>query len=161
MWEGVAEAGEGVECEARQILPRWASAVDRVEPGDVNNADVVAEATGWPMVAMFSHYELGPSNVQATGNNYFPIQSSRGIIISNVGDLDVRILPTRLLFPGFALNTLFYATLLWLLIPGPFTLRRFLRVRRGLCPKCAYPVGDSGVCSECGRELPRRVRVGT
>ncbi len=36
---------------------------------------------------------------------------------------------------GFAVNTLFYAALLWLLIPGPFALRRFLRVRRGLCPR--------------------------
>ena len=50
---------------------------------------------------------------------------------------------------------------LWLLIPGPFALRRFLRTRRGLCPRCAYPVGESAVCSECGRELPRGVRVGT
>ena len=60
------------------------------------------------------------------------------------------------IWPGFALNTLFYATLLWLLLPGPFALRRFLRVRRGLCPKCAYPMGESAVCTECGRALPRR-----
>ena len=55
---------------------------------------------------------------------------------------------------GFAVNTLFYAALLWLLIPGPFALRRFLRVRRGLCPRCAYPIGESSVCTECGGELP-------
>ncbi len=58
---------------------------------------------------------------------------------------------------GFAVNTLFYAALLWLLIPGPFALRRFLRVKRGLCPKCAYPMGESALCSECGRVLPKRV----
>ena len=63
-------------------------------------------------------------------------------------------IPLRPLWPGFAINTLFYATLLWLLIPGPFALRRFLRVRRGLCPKCAYPMGESGVCTECGKPLP-------
>ena len=57
---------------------------------------------------------------------------------------------------GFAINTLFYATVLWLLIYGPISLRRFLRVRRGLCPKCAYPVGDSLVCTECGQALSRR-----
>ncbi len=54
---------------------------------------------------------------------------------------------------GFAVNTLFYAALLWLLIPGPVALRRFLRVRRGLCPKCAYPMGGSSVCTECGGAL--------
>ncbi len=38
-------------------------------------------------------------------------------------------------------------------------LRRFLRVRRGLCPKCAYPMGESEVCTECGESLPSRIRV--
>ena len=59
----------------------------------------------------------------------------------------------RPLWPGLAVSTLFYAGLLWLLIPGPFALRRFLRVRRGLCPKCAYPMGESAVCTECGGAL--------
>ncbi len=57
-------------------------------------------------------------------------------------------LPLNLVWPGFAINTLFYAAILWLLIPGPFALRRFLRLRRGLCPKCAYPMGESAVCTE-------------
>ncbi len=60
----------------------------------------------------------------------------------------------RPIIPGFAVNTLFYAAILWLLIAGPFALRRFLRVRRGRCPKCAYPAGESSVCSECGKALP-------
>ncbi len=72
-----------------------------------------------------------------------------------------RPVPLLPIWPGFAVNTLFYATLLWLLIPGLFVLRRFVRVRRGLCPKCAYPMGESVVCSECGKELPNRVRQAT
>ena len=60
---------------------------------------------------------------------------------------------------GLSTNTLFYAALLWLLISGPFTLRRFVRMRRGRCPKCAYPMGDSSVCTECGCELPKRART--
>ncbi len=63
-------------------------------------------------------------------------------------------LPTEPIWPSFAINTLFYASTLWLLIPGPFVLRRFLRLRRGLCPKCAYPMGESSVCTECGGLLP-------
>ncbi len=43
--------------------------------------------------------------------------------------------------------------------PGPFVLRRFLRVRRGLCPKCAYPIGESLVCTECGGALAKRART--
>ena len=60
------------------------------------------------------------------------------------------------LWPGFAVNTLFYAAILWFLIRGPFALRRSLRLRRGLCPKCAYPMGESAVCTECGKTLPSR-----
>ena len=59
----------------------------------------------------------------------------------------------RLIWPGFALNTLLYAAVLWLLIPGPFVLRRFIRVKRGLCPACAYDLryGEHDACPECGR----------
>ncbi len=83
------------------------------------------------------------------------VPEMKGMFPNGAGDT----LPLRPLWPGFALNTLFYATFLWLMIPGPFALRRFIRVRRGLCPKCAYPMGESAVCSECGREMPRGVRT--
>ncbi len=65
------------------------------------------------------------------------------------------------LWLGFAVNTLFYSVVLWLLIPGPFALRRFIRVKRGLCPACAYPTGQSDACSECGKPLPGRMAVAT
>ncbi len=74
-----------------------------------------------------------------------------------LGGSSFRILPLRPIWSGFAANTLFYAVVLWLLICGPFALRRFIRVRRGLCPACAYPRGESDVCSECGKALPNRV----
>ncbi len=64
--------------------------------------------------------------------------------------------PLRPIWPGFAVNTIFYAAILWPLICGPVALRRFLRVRRGLCPKCAYPMGESSVCTECGGALAKR-----
>ena len=65
-----------------------------------------------------------------------------------------RRIPTQILWSGFTQNVLVFAVILGLGIPGPFALRRFLRLRRGLCPKCAYPMGDSSVCTECGRALP-------
>ena len=58
------------------------------------------------------------------------------------------------LWLGFAIHTIFYAAILWLPIYGSFVLRRFIRVKRGLCPKCAYPRGESDVCSECGMVIP-------
>jgi len=64
--------------------------------------------------------------------------------------------PTHPIWPGFAINTFFYATVLWLLFAFPFTLRRWRRIRRGLCAKCAYPVGANDVCTECGTSIVRR-----
>ncbi len=69
--------------------------------------------------------------------------------------------PCRPIWPGFAVNAIFYAAVLWLLIPGPFALRRLIRVRRGLCPACAYPLGGSAVCSECGKALPQHAKATT
>ncbi len=46
-------------------------------------------------------------------------------------------------------------------MPGPFALRRFIRRKRGLCPACGYPTGESAVCSECGKVLPKGVRAAT
>jgi hypothetical protein len=66
------------------------------------------------------------------------------------------IVPTAPIWPGFAINTVFYAGLLWMLFAAPFALRRWRRIRRGLCPKCAYPVGTSDKCTECGAAVAAR-----
>jgi hypothetical protein len=65
----------------------------------------------------------------------------------------VRVVPYQPIWPGFAINTLFYAGILWLLFAAPFALRRRRRIKRGLCPACAYPVGASDVCTECGKPV--------
>jgi hypothetical protein len=65
-------------------------------------------------------------------------------------------LPLRPIWPGFAINTIFYAAVLWVLfaIGGvPVKVRRWRRIKRGVCVRCAYPVGASDVCSECGTRV--------
>ncbi len=68
-------------------------------------------------------------------------------------------LPIEPLPIGFIINTLFYALLLWLLLFAPFAARRMLRRRRGQCEKCAYPIGVSPVCTECGAAVPRKIEA--
>ena len=85
-----------------------------------------------------------------------PIEIVHGIELESAEPLTQRMLPLAILIPGFSFNTLFYAAILWLLICGPFVLRRFIRVKRGLCPACAYPMGDSAVCTECGKAVRKR-----
>ena len=67
--------------------------------------------------------------------------------------------PLRPILPGFLINMLFWAIILWLLIPGPFVLRRLIRRKRGRCPKCGYDLrgaipGAGGGCPECGWNRP-------
>ncbi len=145
------------EPAAEEVLPSWAASA---RPSGIGPPGKVllrfVESRGWPTLAMRSEWETeGRAGVVLAS-----VQVTRGYLISSDRSKpwDVenpRVMPLRPIWPGFALNTLFYAALLWLLIPGPFALRRFLRLRRGLCPKCAYPMGESGVCTECGGALAR------
>jgi hypothetical protein len=68
-----------------------------------------------------------------------------------------RLLPLRLAWPGFAINTVFYAAVLWMLFAVPMALRKMRggrRIKRGWCPKCAYDLRgrapQGAVCPECG-----------
>ena len=120
------------------------------------------DTCGWPAVTLSCTYDLWfPSTdhrVSVKGGwRLFDedlVDPTSNALERHFAGMVPTTLPVRPIWPGFAINTIFYATLLWLVIPGPFALRRFLRVRRGLCPKCAYPMGESAVCSECGKPLP-------
>jgi hypothetical protein len=67
---------------------------------------------------------------------------------------DLKQIPFIPIWPGFAINTMFYAVILWVLFTGPFVLRRWRRIRRALCLKCGYDLRnrpiDAAVCPECG-----------
>jgi hypothetical protein len=65
--------------------------------------------------------------------------------------------PIRPVWPGFAINTIFYAAVLWVLLAFPGAVRRFVRRRRGRCTRCGYDlrgqVADDNrqiLCPECG-----------
>ena len=65
------------------------------------------------------------------------------------------LFPYRPRWFAFTLNSLFLGMVACLLMCGPFALRRYVRRLRGLCPACAYPIGTSPVCTECGETIPR------
>lgn len=70
----------------------------------------------------------------------------------------LRVLGVEPFWPGLLINIALYAATLWLLLQFPSVLRRSLRIRRRLCPACAYPVGASPVCTECGKAIPNVLR---
>ena len=72
---------------------------------------------------------------------------------------DVTPLPVRPLWPGFAINTIFYAAIPWIVFACPGVVKRIRRRRRGQCVHCGYDLrgqpaaahGQSTKCPECGR----------
>ena len=142
----------------------------------------VADARGWPMRSLYSEQiqqvvKLGPTlrglphpeplALPAKWENH-PIRNGMKTSLTpwSAGPWSPsrsfpRALPLRPIWSGFAVNTVLYAAILWLLIPGTFVLRRVIWLKRGLCSACGYPMGEAGVCSECGKALPRRVTVTT
>jgi hypothetical protein len=113
-------------------------------------------AAGWPALSMKS--EGGCSG---------PFAYRKGSFVNvgiQVGEIiqwrRQTVLPLLPLWPGFAINTIFYAAILWVVFFVPGKLRRTLRRRRGLCPACAYQIGASPVCTECGAAIERRLNYG-
>ncbi len=158
--------------------PSWAPWPPDPRPVVYDTALFVA--AGWPfgaVVASCSDYEFRWHEPRASATwvrlekqlwperrpaRVGPATWSHAVVLQKQdGPFTARVLPFGLNWPGFAINTLFYTLMLWLLIGGTFVFRWFIRLRRGLCPKCAYPIGESAVCSECGCKLPRPLRAAT
>lgn len=85
---------------------------------------------------------LGPWTRESRGSWRLPRNAADVI---GVYDLPLGVRPV-----GFAANTAVYAVVLGVLAMVPGRVRGWWRVRRGRCRACAYPVGVSPVCTECG-----------
>lgn len=55
---------------------------------------------------------------------------------------------------GLLANTAFYTLLTLGLVRSLGLIRRTNRHRKALCPHCAYPIGTSPACTECGKPIP-------
>lgn len=63
------------------------------------------------------------------------------------------LLPLQPVWPGFVVNSLFFAVIPWLAWLLWVTPMRLQRRWRGRCGRCAYPIGTSPVCTECGAQV--------
>lgn len=143
----------------RRLVPSWGSLGKPTPdfaamPDDPTGNLIVEErfllGCGWPTRSLWCEIERDMMGADGTTTRTFD-----GFIDVSLEPWEItpRVLPLGVDWPRTTFNTLFYAALLWLLTPGPFVLRRFIRRHRGRCPQCAYPVGESTVCTECGQEL--------
>ena len=140
-----------------EIVPGWAEALHHApldyDPNEAYAKRRIHDARGWPNLSLWSSYDAKPDPLQQwwRGSNVNGIRIDRSNPVSNREIGELRLLPLRPIWTGFIINTLFYGAIVWIAFAGPILLRRLLRARRGLCRKCAYPIGTSAVCTECGR----------
>ena len=159
-------AGREPDRDAEEILPAWASFArpDESSPRSTVVSRII-DARGWPTVALWSGVESvgfpGPAavigNVIDVTNGYL-LPNDRTKLYPSWANL--RILPFAPIWTNFAINTIFYGAILWLLAFGPFAVRRFIRHKRGRCIKCAYDLrgAEHEVCPECGRGVATAMR---
>jgi hypothetical protein len=138
---------------SREHGESWIFAGKSKAPSTQPGAGVYAQARGWPFRSLCWHtftVDLDKSSELSCGWALGPEPLLDGA------------LPLRPIWPGFAINTVFYAAVLWVLFAlggTPFALRKWRRIRHGLCPKCGYDLrgggSESTTCPECGAPAVR------
>jgi len=134
------------------------------QPGTVDVWLMAECRSGWPL------YGLESAGMRHRGDNIDTVlrkaawNSSRPYPINGGNEYDWLAreqLPLLPIWPGFAINTIFYAAILWMLCLGFGAVRRRRRLKRGLCVKCAYDLRgtSSGVCPECGASMQNRAHT--
>lgn len=135
---------------------------------------------GWPMSAV-SHAAYACSFQDRTWNRLTahtpPVSIRGGLQVAAIGEpwrmpsggatgivdpLDRFALPLLPLWPGFLINSIFYAFFLFALVRVPRVARRALRRRRGRCASCGYDrsgLDPDAACPECGRNRPRPLPI--
>ena len=163
-WKGRVQQFVSPTDDPNELLPGWTGLIaptQAYESGKYQFEYRSVDLRGWPMRSLWleytGHSSSGVLDVQGgLVTSALRMSPRSGKPLTRSGQSFPVALPLRPLWPGFALNTLFYAVVLWLLAGGSFALRRFWRVQQGFCPKCGYPMGESSVCTECGCGLPKR-----
>jgi hypothetical protein len=116
----------------------------------------VEVASGWPMRSMRWCYAVK----DPPGSLHFEplwcavkLSDHTGVQTGSVAK--ARAIPLSPAWQGFLVNSLAFAVML---SPVPILVRWAIRSRlrrRRCCPTCGYPAGQSAVCTECGRALPK------
>lgn len=150
--------GAPAEPSPASLLPSFGgmetAAMAAVESGD---ADLETRATagfGWPMRSLWTPVKAVPPGVAS------PVVTSFALLSAPPPGPPTTAgrtqLPYRPVWPGFAVNTVLYAMVLFVLYWLAVKPRRFItevgRIRRGACLECGYDLGYDFIkgCPECG-----------
>jgi len=153
--------------EPTQLLPSWsyfAEPTPELASG-VHSYDIqYGDARGWPMLALWSSprhsYETKVNGILSRID--LPVAGGIPTALEpwKISYYDSpKTLPLRPIWVGFAVNSAIYALVVWLAAYAARSLRRSFRRSCGKCPSCAYPVGDTFVCSECGHRVKSALKT--
>ena len=155
----------GYDDDPGDLLPSWnQDFFSGVGREDLTNLVRMQDGRGLPMLSLWGQAAADEkvSSLPDCELEYAILTNPNDPLTGSYGNLralsilmQIQFLPLHPIWPGFAINTIFYAVILWMLTLGPFTARRMIRRRRGQCIKCSYNLrGHSGggreVCPECG-----------
>jgi len=128
-----------VKLNSIKALPDWSRLGIRSDnPNILANEE---QGSGWPSLSMCcTLYEIGINPPREIA------QPSSGLHIFN------RQLPLRPIWPGFLIDTIIYAAILFGVFLGFTSAKRFIRAKRGRCPRCGYDLRGQLAqgCPECG-----------
>jgi hypothetical protein len=153
--QGVADAvTERVSSTTTNLFQTHVPSWSRLHlESDLEWTIAIEDGRGWPSIALCSETNMV---MLPSGGHSGTVQF--GIATRRTGDPRLyRVMPLRPIWAGFAINTIFYAAILWGMFALPLALRRRRRVKRGLCPACGYDLRGSASqnCPECGAAIPR------
>jgi hypothetical protein len=133
-----------------RLPPRWTLArnlttLPELESGlpmtlDGGTGSWTEHGLGWPAVAMASAIIWDGASKMYHARD--------GVLVSSTPLTDEsRLLPLRVVWPGFAIDTLFYAAIWGGAFFGFASAKRAIRRKRGRCPRCGYDL-RGGVMSD-------------
>ena len=124
--------------------------IEQWRQGLAYHVSLVEVRIGWPEKSFIGRHCVKPNLIPTTYEGAIRLPDSLIRLTRGKSRFD---LPIKPIWSGFAINTILYAAILWLLSLCPSATRRLIRRKRGRCIKCGYDLrGHSGgeVCPECG-----------
>lgn len=151
--------------------PGWSRCRDRSAEAESLFVDylnstiyMVDEGRGWPFISMSWEADFEWFHSTTLTSRSLPIR--HGIPVRQrqwVFPEYSKAIPLKPFWPGFVLNSIFYALAIFggilLVRHAPQFTRSAIRRRRGQCPKCAYDLRGAmhSQCPECGAAILRRL----
>jgi hypothetical protein len=123
----------------------------RKDDWPIDRGQCVLLRAGFPLFSLDAEYWEGPDLGLLPGAMRARAFRSAIELPSSYGDF----IPYGPIWPGFAINTIFYAAVLWIIFAIPGGVKRLRRRAKGWCIHCGYDLrgqsADSKKCPECGR----------